>query len=185
MKVKIYTCQRMTGRECIEMRAEADMLVRVGEVRGFQILNPVIEENIPYEHKLLENVQQEKLEKYWKRDKEMIREADILLDYKTQNLSDGSNKEVGYNRFCLWKPTVRVWDGKGALISRIEDDLVIPTLAEAMDVITDKWGTYEKLGEWRLQLFERSFPKWLDYQVELAERYGVRERIEDSLAVLC
>jgi hypothetical protein len=102
----------------------------------------------------------------------MIREADVLLDYKTQNMSDGSNKEVGYNRFCLWKPTVRVWTGKGALISRIEDDLVIPTLAEAMDIINEKWGTYEKLGVWREEMWNRCYKKWYSYQMELMDRYG-------------
>lgn len=183
--IKIYTCQRMTGRYCDEMRQEAEMLKRTLNNYGFEILNPVLEEGVPNEHILLENVPAERLEKYWRRDKEMIQESDILLDYMTQNKSDGSNKEVGYNRFCLWKPTVRVWTGPGGLISRIEDDIVIDKLVDALQFIQQKWGTYEKLGEWRYQLFERCFPKWLDYQVELAERYGVRERIEDRLSVLC
>ena len=183
--IKIYTCQAMTGRYCDEMRNEAEMLKRVLGNYGFDILNPVLEENVPNEHVLLENVPVEKLEQYWRRDKEMIREADIVIDYKTQNRSDGSNKEVGYNRFCLWKPTVRVWDGPGGLISRIEDDCVVAKLTDALELINEKWGTYEKLGKWRLGLFERCFPNWLQYQIELAERYGVRDDIENSLVLRC
>jgi len=161
----------MTGRYCDEMRQEADMLKRTLENYGFDILNPVLEEGVPNEHVLLENVPEEKLERYWKRDKEMIRESDVLLDYMTQNKSDGSNKEVGYNRFCLWKPTVRVWVGPGGLISKLEDDIVIPNLVDALNLIHDKWGTYEKLGEWRETMWNRCYQKWYDYQMELKDRY--------------
>lgn len=171
--IKIYTCQRMTGRYCDEMRQEAEMLKRTLQNYGFEILNPVLEEGVPNEHILLENVPEERLQFYWKRDKEMIRESDILLDYMTQNKSDGSNKEVGYNRFCLWKPTVRVWVGPGGLISKLEDDIVIPNLVDALTLINDKWGTYEKLGEWRMNMLNRCYPKWLDYQRELLQRYGI------------
>ena len=173
--IAAYTCQRMTGRMCDEMLVEAQMLTRVLGNYGIKALNPVLEEHIPNEHILLPNVPQETLERYWKRDKEMIREADVLLDYLTQNLSDGSNKEVGYSRWCLWKPTIRVWSGKGALISRIEDDIVVPTLLDAIEVINDKWGTYEKLGAWRTEMIERTYPKWLAYQRKLQTRYGMKE----------
>lgn len=178
--IKIYTCQAMTGRFCDEIRNEAEMLKRVLSNYGFGILNPVLEEGVPNEHVLLENVPVATLEKYWRRDKEMIRESDIVIDYKTQNRSDGSNKEVGYNRFCLWKPTVRVWDGPGALISRIEDDVVMPKLTDALELIAEKWGNYEKLGAWRKDMLERSYPKWLSYQRELTRRYNVRTVLDQQ-----
>ena len=174
-KILIYTSQQMTGRMCDEMRVEADMLVRVGENYGFEILNPVIEENISYEHKLLENVPQKKLEQFWQRDKEMIRESDILVDYFTHNLSDGSNNEVAYNRWCLWKPTIRVWVGKGGLISKIEDDIVVPTYVDALKYIEYEWGTYEKLGKWRKEMLKRCIPKWIAYQESLIKRYKMEE----------
>lgn len=171
-RISIYTCQRMTGRYCDEMRNEAEMLKRTLDNYGFDILNPVLEEGVPNEHVLLENVPAETLERYWRRDKEMIRESDIVIDYMTQNKSDGSNKEVGYNRFCLWKPTVRIWDGPGGLISRIEDDIVVEKLSEALNIINAKWGTYEKLGQWRHEMWNRCFPKWYNYQMELMDRYN-------------
>lgn len=169
--ISAYTCQRMTGRYCDEMLREAEMLSRVLTNHGIRILNPVLEEGVPDIHELLDNVPASKLEPFWRRDKEMIREADILIDYMTMNKSDGSNKEVAYNRFCLWKPTIRIWDGAGGLVSRIEDDIVVPTLVEGVKLALDKWGTYDKLGVWRKEMWERCYPKWLEYQRGLMARY--------------
>lgn len=171
--IKAYTCQSMTGRMCDEMIVEARMLERVLKNHGIEILNPVLSELdiIPNEHIPLPNVPAAVLEKVWYNDKMMIREADIVIDYKTHNKSDGSINEVGYNRFCLWKPTIRVWEGPGALISRMEHDLIVPNLLEAMELIKEKFGTYDKLGAWREEMLKQSFPKWLDYQQELIERY--------------
>ena len=175
--ISAYTSQRMTGRFCDEMLVEAQMLVRVLGNYNIRALNPVLEEQIPSEHILLPMVPEETLARFWRRDKEMIRESDILIDYLTQNMSDGSNNEVGYNRWCLWKPTVRVWNGKGALISRIEDDIVVPTLLDAIQLINEKWPTPEALGQWRTEMLERSFPAWVNYQRELQVRYGMKEII--------
>lgn len=169
--ISAYTCQRMTGRYCDEMLREAEMLQRVLTNYNIRILNPVLEEGIPDVHEVLDNVHPGKLEQFWRRDKEMIRESDIVIDYMTMNKSDGSNKEVAYNRFCLWKPTVRVWDGAGGLISRLEDDIMVPTLIDAVKVIDEKWGTYEKLAEWRKVMLTRCYPKWMEYQKSLLERY--------------
>jgi len=177
-EIRVYTAQRMTGRYQDEMRAEADMLVRAIRNYGFIALNPVIEENIPLLHELLPPSPTEKLEAYWRRDKEMIREADVLLDYDTQNHSDGANKEVGYSRWCLWKPTVRVWSGPGGAISQIEDDIVVKTLPEAMSLITTKWGTYAQLAIWRKEMWGRCFHRWLGYQVDMNRRYGMTTRLE-------
>lgn len=174
MAIKIYTACRMTGRFKDELVAEANMLCDALKARGFEPLNPVLEEKVESTHELLAGVDPIVLEHYWRRDKQMIRDADIVLDYQTQNKSDGANKEVGYSRWCLWKPTVRVWDGGGALISRIEDDLVVPTLQEALDLIESQWGTYEKLGAWREEMGARSFTKWLSHQQELNKRYSVK-----------
>jgi len=175
--ISIYTCQRMTGRFMDEMVNEAKVLVRMGELRGFKILNPVLEEKVPSIHEILPLTIQHTLEEYWRRDKEMIREDDVTLDYHTQNMSDGSVNEVGYSRWCLWKPTVRVWSGKGGLISRVEDDLVVGSLEMAFDIIQERWGTYEKLAKWRTEMLEKSYPKWLEYQRSLQKRYGMKEII--------
>lgn len=175
-KVKIYTAQRMSKRMADEMVLEAQMLVRTCENYGFIALNPVFDEEVkpihaPYPYP-------SNLEEYWYRDKKMIREADIVLDYATNNQSDGANKEIGYSRWCLWKPSVRVWIGPGAMISRIEDDLVVPTLKEAMELITEKWGTYQKLGAWRKAMWERCYIPWLDEQLKINRRYNCNIQLE-------
>jgi hypothetical protein len=172
-----YTCQTMTGRMCDEMIVEARMLERTLSNHGIRILNPVLAELdiIPNEHIVLPHCSPETLEAVWKADKRMIREADIIIDYKTHNKSDGSNNEVGYNRFCLWKPTVRVWEGPGALISRMEHEVIVPTLNEAMELIHEKYGDYDKLRAWRIEMLNRCFPKWAHHQVELMSRYGIRK----------
>lgn len=179
--IKAYTCQRMTGRFCDEMLREAEMLKRVLTNYGIVILNPVLEEGIPDVHELLHNVTPGKLEEFWRRDKEMIRESDVVIDYITMNKSDGSNKEVGYNRWCLWKPTIRVWEGAGGFISRIEDDIVVPNIIDAVTMVNEKWGTYEKLGQWRKDMLDRCYPKWLEYQKSLLTRYGVNYALSNGI----
>jgi hypothetical protein len=176
-RVSIYSAVKMTGRYQDEMRYEAEMLNRVLTNHGFALLSPVLEENIPFVHELLSNVPAELLESHWKRDKQLIREADILLDYCTQNASDGANKELAYARYCLWKPCVRVWKGPGALISRMEDDIVAPSLTDAMYYIQENWSDYQKLGVWRNAMWARSFPKWMNYQAEMSRRYGINNLV--------
>lgn len=174
--IKIYTAMKMTGRMNADVRTEADMLVRTLANYGFVALNPAIEENVPYTNEILSVAQDapEQLERYWERDKQMIREADLVLDYMTQNSSDGVNKEIAYARFCLWKPVIRVWNGPGGAISRLEDDVVVQTLAEAMHTIGVEWGTTDKLKDWRLGMLGRSLDRWYAYQQTTDERYGIK-----------
>jgi hypothetical protein len=171
-KVKIYTSQRMTGRECIEMRVEADMLERTLTNHGYEVLNPVIAEGIPYTHEILK-ANPETIEQHWKRDKEMMRDADILVDYQTNNLSDGTNKELAYTRFCLWKPTVRIVRPGGFAISKLEDDIVVESLNEGIRIIGEKFGSYEKLANWRRDMLTRCFDSWLSEQTKMNKRYGI------------
>lgn len=176
-KISIYTAMRMTGRRNDEVRKEADMLVRALGNHGFICLNPAIEENIPYNSDVIEGISQETLQRYWTRDKELIREADVVLDYFTQNASDGANKEIAYARFCQWMPVVRIWNGRGALISRLEDDVVCDSLQSALSTIKDRWGTYEKLEAWRGDMLKRCYPKWCEEQEERLWRYKNAVRI--------
>lgn len=173
-KIRIYLAVRMTGRENGEVRKESDMLVRTIQNYGFEALSPVLEENIPYNSDILTATDQDTLERYWKRDKEMLRECDLMLDYMSCNKSDGVGKELGYTRYCLWKPTVRVFPGLRCAISKLEDDAVVESLNEALDLITRRFGSYEKLAIWRQEMWNRSYVPWLTEQLNLNARYGVR-----------
>ena len=61
-RIKIYTCQAMTGRFMDELVVEAQMLKRTLENHGFGCLNPVLEESVPNVHEILINIPAMQLE---------------------------------------------------------------------------------------------------------------------------
>ena len=172
-KIKVYVAHAMTGKMQDELVQEAQLTKRVLENYGFEVLDPIIAENVVPVHEPLVQVSSEQLEGYWRRDKEMIKEADILLDYMGCNKSDGVAKELGYARFCLWKPVVRVFPNCGINVSRIEDDVITENLSDAVGVMMNRFGSYEKLGKWRQEIWDRCFANWLNEQEKMNRRYGV------------
>lgn len=173
-KIKIYVCHAMTGKMKSDLVREEQYTSKQLEAYGFEVLDPIKAEGVQDVNEPLTQVSVETLEQYWRRDKEMIKEADIILDYQSCNKSDGVNKEIAYARFCLWKPVVRIFPGMGINISRIEDDAVVNDLPAAIDLIHAKYGSYEKLAMWRKEVWERSFGKWMEEQRKMNERYGVK-----------
>jgi len=171
-KIKVYVAHAMTGKIKAELVKEAEYTTRQLESYGFEVLDPIGAEEV----KATNEVQQQSAEQlaiYWRRDKDMIKEADIVLDYMACNKSDGVAKEIGYARWCLWKPVVRVFPNCGVNISRIEDDAIVNDLPSAIDLMHEKYGSYEKLKAWRQAIWDRSFQKWVAEQNRMNERYGV------------
>lgn len=162
-KILVYLAVRMTGRYCDELLLESRVAAEKLEKAGFTVLSPVIEEGVPNRHVKLTNTLG-RLRGYWKRDKEMLNEAHIMLDYNSQGKSDGVNVEMGYTRFCLWKPLVRVHPSLGCTISRIEYDHVTDTLDKAIEVMQREWGTKNKLLAWRLKMLYHSIGKFVFQQ---------------------
>lgn len=173
-KIRIYVAHAMTGKMKDELVAEARITTQALEAAGYEVLDPITEEHIDNVHEPLVQLSAEQLERYWRRDKEMIKEADLVLDYKACNRSDGVAKELGYARFCLWKPVVRVFPGMGINISRIEDDIIVDTLEDAIQMIGIKFPNYEAFREWRQEMWDRCFFKWVAEQNRMNERYGVK-----------
>lgn len=173
-KISVYVAHAMTGKMQDELVKEAEFTTRMLTNYGFEVLDPIVAEGVKSVHEPLTQVSQEELAKHWKRDKEMIREADIVLDFHGMNKSDGVSKELGYARFCLWKPVVRVFPNMGINISRIEDDIIVDHLIDAVHLINEKFGDYEKLRMWRQALWDRCFDSWLAEQNRMNERYGVK-----------
>lgn len=173
-KIKIYVAHAMTGKMQDELVKEAEYTTRMLENYGFEVLDPINAEGVKSIHEPLLQLSQEQLANYWKRDKEMIREADILLDYQSMNKSDGVGKELGYARFCLWKPVVRVFPKMGINISRIEDDIIVDHLIDAVHLIHERFGSYDQLRVWREAMWNRCFNKWFQEQTKMNQRYGVR-----------
>ncbi len=162
--IKVYAAQRMTGRFCDELLAEAQMVSAKLEAAGFSVLSPVIEEGVPNKHTKLVNTMG-RLRQYWRRDKEMLNEAHIMLDFNSQGKSDGVNVEMGYVRFYMYKPLIRIYPNLGLTISRIEYDCVTDSIDSAIKIMVERWGTRHKLLMWRMRMLIRCLPKIVGAQV--------------------
>lgn len=163
--IKVYLAQRMTGLYCDDLLRSATEASQLLEKAGFTVLSPVIEEGVPNKHIKLVNTLG-RLRLYWKRDKELLREAHIMLDLDSQGKSDGVNVEMGYTRFFLYKPLIRVHPNLGCTISRIEYDCVTDSIDKAIQVMKQRWGSRRKLLLWRLRMLYRCTPKIVAMQIK-------------------
>jgi hypothetical protein len=166
--IKIYTAQAMTGRSQDEIVAYAKHAKKVFEGAGIVVLDPVLTEHIKDEKKLLTDKPVSILKDYWKRDKTMIREAHVIVDLSPELKSEGVAHEIGYGRYHLWMPIVRVYkpDSKPAsLIAVFEDDLIVHSLEEAAIQINKYWGSWSKRFMWRLSVYNRCFLKACYYKL--------------------
>ncbi len=166
--LKIYAARSMTGRIKEEVVLEATADKEMLEKAGFTVLCPVIAENVPSTKEVLRSSKQA-MDKYWPRDKEMIREAHLIFDMSPLMNSEGVKHELGYARYCLWKPVVRVFPtgklpGKSS-VAYFEDDIIVDSLIEAIEYSLRVHGTFWKRVQWRMKMLNRCLPKWLWYQI--------------------
>lgn len=165
---KIYTAQKMTGRDQAEMVNMAKKAKKVFEGAGIKVLDPVLEEHVKPTNEVLVDKPLSLLKDYWKRDKQMIREAHVVVDLTPESKSEGVAHEIGYARYNLWKPVVRVYSGDSkpaSMIAIFEDDLIVHSLEEAAVQIQKYWGSWLKRALWRLGLMNRCLPRWIYYQI--------------------
>ena len=158
----------MTGRVKEEVVAEATADKEMLEKAGFTVLCPVIAECVPSTKQILMS-SKKAMDEYWPRDKEMIREANLVFDMSPGMNSEGVKHEIGYARYCLWKPVVRVFpSGKlptKSSVAYFEDDIVCDSLIEAIEYSLRVHGTFWKRATWRLNMLNRSLLKWIWYQI--------------------
>ena len=98
------------------------------------------------------------LANHWARDKKMLRWAHVLIDLSPEQKSEGVAHEIGYARYYLWKPIVRVYrNGRrpSASIAYFENDVIATSLEEAAQIIRERWGTRWKRFLWRLNMYRR------------------------------
>lgn len=168
-KIRLYLARGMTGRIKEEVVAEAVSDKEFLEKAGFTVLCPVMEEGVESTKQVLRSSRQ-LMETYWPRDKAMIREAHIVLDMTPHLNSEGVKHEVGYARYNLWKPVVRVFPtGKLPIkssVSHFEDDAVVDSIVEAVEYILRVHGTRWKRLKWRMKMLNKSLPKWIYYQLQ-------------------
>jgi len=168
MKVKAYTCQSMTGHSMHELVERAKKIKTVLNAAGVEVLDPVLAEHVPDKKEVLGDKPLNVLKSYWRRDKQMIREAHVLLDLTPGDKSEGCAHELGYARYALWKPVIRLYGPEAKppnLIPYFEDDLIVHSPEEAAIQIQKMWGTRFKRAMWRISLLNRCFIKFVWYQI--------------------
>lgn len=167
-KIRIYTCAKMTGRDKKEMVETALHNKKIFEAYGIEVLDPILEEHVKPVKGILIDTPVSLLKDYWKRDKQMIREAHVIVDTTPEMKSEGSSHEIGLARYGYWKPIVRMYSPNALPVSMIvyfEDDLVVHSPEEAAIQIQKFWGSWFKRFLWRIALYYRCFFKHCYYKL--------------------
>jgi|ERR1041385_259232 hypothetical protein len=163
MNCKVYVACKMTGRDRKEMLERAAYVSDVLKAWDLTPISPVLEEKVEGIPGPLLQMSQELLQAYWKRDKYIISDvANVVLIDEGERKSLGVEREYGFARYCLWKPTVTILPAnQGFNIAQFEDDYVVHTVDAAAAMIAQNWGTQEQRHKWRWDMLKRTFPKWL------------------------
>lgn len=165
--IKVYTATAMTGQIKEDVVRKAKQTKDYLEKAGFVVFDPVTEEGVkPTQERLLSSKKQ--MDIFWPRDKAFIRRCNIIFDMAPHLNSEGCKHEIGYGRYFLWKPVVRVFP-KGMLptkssVAWFEDDAVVDSLEEAIEYALRVHGTFFKRLKWRLKLYNRCLPKAMVYK---------------------
>lgn len=167
--MKAYIGHGMTGRSGEELINESLYVLEVCKKYGIEPLDPVMVEGVK---KVDPRVQasNEMLPLHWKRDKEMIREAHVFIDITANRKSEGVAHEIGYARYSLWKPVIRVSldyaRNQNISVANLEDDLIVASIEQAAYFAQLRWGTFGKRFRWRIKMFARCLPRWICYQLQ-------------------
>jgi hypothetical protein len=154
----------MTGRDKAEQIDRAEYVCRILRALGLNPISPVFNEEVDYKKgETLLPMCVEDLRRHWEGDKYIIRRvAHVVLLDGADEASIGMTREYGLNRYCLWKPTIILWERqRGINVSHFEDDLSTYSLVEAADIIANLFGTPWKRRVWRIKMLLRSLPQWI------------------------
>lgn len=166
--LRVYLARGMTGRIKAEVVEEAARDRRWCQYMRTIPLCPVeIEEVQPTLAKLLAD--KKHMDIFWARDKQMIRNAHVIFDMTPHLNSEGCKHELGYARYCLWKPVIRVFPtGQKPFTSSVafyEDDYITDSIVDALWYANEYFGTRKKRVLWRLKMLRGSFLKWVKQQI--------------------
>ena len=156
-KLRCYCASQMTGRTGIDLVNQSAEVARLAEKYNIEALDPIQKENVKAVDKPLHN-HGKTLREYWKKDKEMIQNAHVLIDLTGPRKSEGTAHEIGLARYFLYKPVVRVYENLGPSIARFEDDIIVGSMDEAFNIAVYHWGTPKKRLQWRWLLYKRCLP---------------------------
>lgn len=160
--IKIYLARSMSGRIKEEIVDEARFERFFLEERGITVLCPVAAENVKASKKTL-MASKKVMKNYWPRDKQMIEQSHVVFDMSPLMKSEGVAHELGYSRYFLYKPIVRVYP-HGCLpakssVAFFEDDKLVDSLEQAVKYVYEVHGTLWKRLKWRFNLYVRCLPK--------------------------
>lgn len=167
-KPKCYVARAMTGRIKEEVVAEARADKAFLELCGFEVLCPVVGEAVkPTKTKLKSTKKQ--MDIYWKRDKQMIREAHVVFNMSPHLPSLGVIREHGYARYHLWKKVISIFP-KGKLPSKgavpfYEDDFVTDNFYAGIREARRTHGTYWNRLKWRFGIYNRAWLRAKGYRL--------------------
>lgn len=164
MSVTVYAARKMTDRQWPVIIRDAENADYVFSRYGILVLDPVTDEArriVAAGGRVAGFVgsgpQVLDLGEIWRRDKAMIRMADVFVDCTAGEHSEGVAHELGYARYFLWMPIVRVFENelKPSSVARYEDDVIVGSFDEAAKIIVRCWGTRRKRIVWRAKMFWR------------------------------
>ena len=169
MSVKIYVARAMSGRIKEEVVKEAKRDKAFLEKCGFIVLDPVTAEGVKASKQVLQATKVQ-MDTFWKRDKEMIRQANVVFIMSPDKASLGCIREYGYARYHLWKKTITIFpEGKlppeGA-VAYYEDDYVTDSLIDAIGETLRTHGTVLKRLKWRVALYQRCWLKAMKHRIQ-------------------
>lgn len=164
-KVRAYTATSMTGRTGEDLFQQSQRVWAALAAHGIEALDPVAAEGVNIFGTTPLASTMEDLASHWKRDKEMIRNAHVLIDLTPTAKSEGVAHEIGLARYCYWMPVIRIYSPTGASVAHFEDDLIVPDIETAAREIVSRWGTWRKRFAWRLRLYLRCAPKHYFYKL--------------------
>lgn len=173
-KVFVYVAHAMSGRSWEEVKDESRKVKKILRKYKIEVIDPIDVENdllsssVGSKGKKIPNRPNAGGKKAWYGDKKAIRKAHVVLDITPEMKSEGVLRELGYARFYLWKPVLRLYKKKSNphMITVFEDDAVIRSLRQFVTLVKKKWGTREKRVKWRKRLLDKHLDTFITHQME-------------------
>jgi hypothetical protein len=160
--VRVYAAGGMTGISGEDLVARSFHVGQVLSDYKIEVLDPVQCEGVTATATPTQASYKDLLV-FWNRDKEMIRRAHVVFDLTPERKSEGVSHEIGYARYFLYKPVVRVYMNGGmpsrASVAYLEDDVLARSLEEACEIALDLWGSPWKRLKWKLDQLNRCLLK--------------------------
>lgn len=166
-QLRVYLAQAMTNKFCDEILAEAKGAQAEFSKYGIEVWSPSIVEGVPDKHVKLTSISKDDLLAKWEIDKkEGLRTCHIMYIASGDQGSRGVGQERGHVRWYLWRPVVRLHEGKVYFsITDIEEDGAVHSHRAAAAYCNKHWNSRSKWVMWKLQHIFFGIPKFVWIQI--------------------